>query len=142
MKKKTPRILSFYLQYKQWMKGRYGRKDTLYYDLLRLSFLSLVVAFFIFRPVFILFSFLLLGYQQYRFFSKYFYVRVNENTRYVAKKKAIFSFIHQKKKRLFSYRTHVYFPCPFCHTSLRVPRHKGKLNVTCPSCKHSFIKKS
>jgi Zn finger protein HypA/HybF involved in hydrogenase expression len=35
-----------------------------------------------------------------------------------------------------------YFRCPNCKQKLRVPRGKGKLQVTCSRCQTKFIKKS
>lgn len=46
------------------------------------------------------------------------------------------------KRSLFGTKDYVYMSCPNCKEELRVPRGKGKLKVTCPSCKHSFIKRT
>ncbi len=34
------------------------------------------------------------------------------------------------------------FVCPTCGTKLRVPKGKGKIQITCPVCKNSFIDQS
>ena len=39
-------------------------------------------------------------------------------------------------------KEHRYFKCPNCGQYLRVPRGKGKINITCRSCGASFGKKS
>lgn len=39
-------------------------------------------------------------------------------------------------------KDHRYFKCPNCGQQLRVPRGKGKLNITCRSCGVSFEKKT
>ena len=39
-------------------------------------------------------------------------------------------------------KAHRYFKCPNCSQYLRVPRGKGKITVTCRSCKASFQEKS
>lgn len=39
-------------------------------------------------------------------------------------------------------KTTVYFKCPKCKNVLSLPRHKGKLAVTCTVCGHEFIKKT
>ena len=39
-------------------------------------------------------------------------------------------------------KEHIYFKCPSCGQYLRVPRGKGKINVTCRSCGASFQEKS
>jgi ribosomal protein S27E len=39
-------------------------------------------------------------------------------------------------------KTTVYFKCPNCKNVLSLPKHKGKLAVTCTVCGHEFIKKT
>lgn len=43
---------------------------------------------------------------------------------------------------LFRKKTHKSFKCPKCHTLCRVPRGKGKIRITCPSCGEKFIKRT
>ncbi|MBR3381490.1 MAG: hypothetical protein IKG85_00420 [Clostridia bacterium] len=38
--------------------------------------------------------------------------------------------------------THRFFRCPKCGQTVRVPRGKGRIRITCPKCGHSFEKKS
>jgi hypothetical protein len=35
-----------------------------------------------------------------------------------------------------------FFKCPKCKKNLRLPKNKGKLQVTCPVCSFEFIKKT
>lgn len=44
--------------------------------------------------------------------------------------------------RIKGRKTHCYFRCPACKTRVRVPRGKGKIKITCPSCREAFIKKT
>ena len=39
-------------------------------------------------------------------------------------------------------KTHRFFRCPGCGNNLRVPKGKGKLQITCPRCGERFIKKT
>ena len=39
-------------------------------------------------------------------------------------------------------KEHRYFKCPGCGKYLRVPRGKGRITITCRSCRCSFQKKS
>jgi glutaredoxin len=39
------------------------------------------------------------------------------------------------KEKILKLVDHRIVECPECHTKLRVPINKGKLNVTCPKCK-------
>ena len=43
---------------------------------------------------------------------------------------------------VFRDKEHRYFRCPNCGQYLRVPRGKGKINVTCRNCGASFEEKS
>ena len=43
---------------------------------------------------------------------------------------------------VFRDKEHRYFRCPNCGQYLRVPRGKGKINVTCRNCGASFDEKS
>ncbi len=39
-------------------------------------------------------------------------------------------------------KTHRYFKCKECKTVLRVPRGRGKIEITCPKCRKKTIKKT
>ena len=39
-------------------------------------------------------------------------------------------------------RDNRYFDCPKCRQTVRVPRGKGKISITCPRCKERFIRKT
>lgn len=34
------------------------------------------------------------------------------------------------------------FVCSKCHQKVRVPKGKGKIEITCPKCNYKFIKRS
>lgn len=42
----------------------------------------------------------------------------------------------------FKDRQNRYFICPRCHQTVRVPRHKGKIAITCPKCKERFQRRT
>lgn len=39
-------------------------------------------------------------------------------------------------------RNNCYFLCPRCRQTVRVPRHKGKIAITCPRCKERFERRT
>lgn len=47
-----------------------------------------------------------------------------------------------RKRRWADRKTFRYFRCKYCDTVFRVPRGKGKVNVTCPVCGEKFIKRT
>lgn len=44
--------------------------------------------------------------------------------------------------RIKGRKNHCYFRCPACKTRVRVPKGKGKIKITCPSCRETFVKKT
>ncbi len=66
----------------------------------------------------------------FRSFSRNTYKRYQENRRYLALLQRIRD------------REHRYFACPQCKQSVRVPKGKGKIAITCPKCREKFIKKT
>jgi hypothetical protein len=51
-------------------------------------------------------------------------------------------FFSLQKRRLGERKTAVFIKCPNCRKTLRLPRHKGMLEVSCPVCSGSFRKKT
>lgn len=39
-------------------------------------------------------------------------------------------------------KTHKFFKCPKCRQTVRVPRGKGKIRITCPKCGEVFVKET
>ncbi|MDO4489535.1 MAG: hypothetical protein Q4B85_00455 [Lachnospiraceae bacterium] len=77
---------------------------------------------------------LLLFYTYFRMFSRNIPKRYEENRRF------------QKKYNLFSRaagdKTHRYYRCSCCGQTIRVPKGKGRIQITCPKCRNSFVKKT
>ena len=46
------------------------------------------------------------------------------------------------KKRWAQRSTYRFYKCPQCKQTVRVPKGRGKICITCPKCKTEFIKKS
>ena len=47
-----------------------------------------------------------------------------------------------RKRRFADRKTHRYFRCPQCRQTLRVPKGRGKIEISCPHCGTKFIRKS
>jgi hypothetical protein len=116
------------------MYGRYG-SDTLNKTLLFVSVGLMLVNLFIRNTIASIIisvcSLLLLVVIYIRMFSRNIYKRQKENEVFV-----------QFFRRLANIKKYKYFKCPSCKTKIRVPRNKGKIEITCPKCHNSFIKKS
>ena len=48
----------------------------------------------------------------------------------------------QKQQQWKDRKTHRYFSCPNCHQTLRVPKGKGKIKISCPKCRTELIRKT
>ena len=95
---------------------------------IRSSFLSAVV-------------WLLLICNLFRTYSRNIYKRREENEKYlkmiqpIKKRFNVIKKNHQDKE-------HKYYLCPSCKQIVRVPKGRGKITITCPTCKNRFDKKS
>lgn len=95
----------------------------------------------------------LVGWAAFRSFSKNVGARRMELWRFQNGLAAFVRFLRLHTERLrgfFAYqglrwrnrKTTVYFKCPHCKKILSLPRHRGKLAVTCTVCGHQFIRKT
>lgn len=116
-----------------FMTGRYGT-DKLNMAILGAGLIACLLALFIRMPMLDLaltvLSYGLMFWAIFRALSRNTYKRYQENRKYLV-------LVERLKDR-----QHRYFTCPKCRQTVRVPRGKGKLAITCPRCKERFIKKS
>lgn len=132
---------------KKWlakvMVGRYG-VDQLTNAMLVLSMVLLVVALFfgnsIVNTILWTLAVLLLVAGYYRIFSKKTSQRYQENQKYLRLRNRITGRFRSMKERLKQRKTHRFFKCPQCGATVRVPKGKGKIKITCPKCKTAFVR--
>jgi hypothetical protein len=74
----------------------------------------------------------------FRIFSRNIYKRRAENERYLRVRNRLLSGLRLRKERWNQRRDYKFFTCPACHTTLRVPKGKGKINIVCRKCGNSF----
>ncbi len=48
----------------------------------------------------------------------------------------------QKKMSQYKDTEHKYYNCPGCNRTLRVPKGRGKIKISCPHCSREFTKKT
>jgi hypothetical protein len=117
----------------RFMSGRNGT-DKLNMCILIIGVIISIVAAILKSPMATLvlttISYVLMFWAIFRCFSRNTYKRYQENRKFL-------QFVDRIKDR-----DHRYFDCPKCHQSVRVPRHKGKIAITCPKCKEKFIRKT
>ena len=124
----------------RFMYGRYGN------DQLNLFLIGVYLAFFLLaaitdRGLFSLVGELLLLVALFRMLSRNLGKRREENTKFMKKATPVIQWL-RLQRNIHRDKDHHYFRCPNCGQQLRVPRGKGKITVTCRSCKASFQEKS
>ncbi len=75
-------------------------------------------------------SYVLMIWAIFRSLSRNINKRYQENRRFLL----MLDRIKDRKNR--------YFICPRCRQTVRVPRHKGKIAITCPKCKERFQRRT
>lgn len=125
---------------RRMMAGRYGSDQLTVALLVLYAALYLTAQAIRWLPLAIL-ALLLLCYAFYRMLSRDLSRRWRENQwflRYWNRVSGWFGrFMRVRRDR----RTHRYYKCPNCSSRLRVPKGKGKIQITCPVCGKEFIKK-
>lgn len=118
---------------RSFMAGRYGT-DKLNMAILGAGVVLCMVSLFFRMPwvnlILTLLSYALLFWALFRTMSRNTYKRYRENRRFLL-------FFDKMKDR-----EHRYYDCPRCHQSVRVPRGKGKIAITCPKCREKFVRKT
>lgn len=119
--------------FRQFMQGRYGTdklNTAILLTGLALSFLQILVPGAWTKWALMMLSYGFMIWAIFRMLSRNTYKRYQENRKYLR-------FLDRLKDR-----EHKYFQCPRCRQSVRVPRGKGKIAISCPKCKEKFIKKT
>ena len=124
----------------RFMQGRYRR------DALGKFLMVLVVACFVLSlfgtHLFYLLGLGLLIYAYFRMFSRNIYKRSAENSEYLKYEYKVKQFFATWKRDMNQRKTHHIYRCASCKQKIRVPRGKGKIEIRCPKCGHTFIKNS
>ena len=103
---------------------------------------SMLLSSFTRSKILSLLAWALIIYTYFRIFSRNTCKRAAENQTYLARTYKIRCWF-AKKKNLFAQRkTHHIYRCPSCKQKIRIPKGKGKIEIRCPKCNTTFIKKS
>lgn len=125
--------MNFANSIQRMMMGRYGH-DRLNVALLVVGLIMTVISMFVRVKLVVLvttlLSYVFLILALIRCFSRNTYKRYNENRRFLL-------LVDRLKDR-----SNRYYSCPKCRQTIRVPRGKGKIAITCPKCREKFIKKT
>ena len=125
----------------RFMYGRYG-VDTLNKFLVGSALVSFLFSTFFDSSIFYSLAVILLIYSYFRMFSKNIYKRAAENQSFLNYTAKARTKIQHLKGTLIQLRTYHIYKCPSCRQKIRIPRGKGKIEITCPMCRSKFIKRS
>ena len=129
------------LKINRFMYGRYGADRFSNFLLITASVFSLLsfirVLWFLY-----FFGLALIVYAIFRIMSRNFAARRKELDVYLKITGKIKGSFSLSKRKWNERKTHKYFKCPKCKANLRVPKGKGKIEVTCAKCGHRFDAKS
>ncbi|MGL6201835.1 MAG: hypothetical protein ACRC3H_23190 [Lachnospiraceae bacterium] len=125
----------------RFMYGRYG-VDAFSKFLIGIGFAFAIITMIINLPVLYYISLVLIIYAYFRMFSKNHPKRYAENQAYYKYTRGIRNSVSKLKYNLKQRRTHHIYSCPSCKQKIRIPKGKGKIEVRCPKCSNTFIKRS
>ena len=131
-------------RFQRFMYGRYGT-DEFSRVLVGITMVCFVLTWFtggILETVIYFLGWMSCIYAYVRMFSRNHGKRWAENQKYLSFKNRMLGNINRQKNYAQQRKTHRIFACPGCKQKIRVPKGKGKIEITCPKCKTKFRKKS
>lgn len=120
---------------------RYGT-DELNNLLIGIAFVLIVINIFVRASWLGLMATAVLVYTLWRGLSTQVDDRRNENEVFLDHAGRFRPWLRDPRAAFNEARTYKHVMCPDCGQKVRVPRHKGKLRVTCPKCHTKFEVKS
>ena len=126
------------------MYGRYG-VDQLGRAMLIFALVLCVLSLFVPRRlsgIIYYISLILIILMYIRMFSKNIQNLYQENNKYLSLKASFLRKFHREKEIFSQRRFYHFYRCPRCRQRIRIPRGKGRIEIRCPKCSQTFIKKS
>ncbi|EEG48759.1 hypothetical protein [Blautia hydrogenotrophica] len=124
-----------------FMQGRYGA-DQLYRVMLIGGAVLVILSNFIFEVFFLLLGWILVVLAFVRAFSKDYSRRYAENQKFLELTGKIRKVFGKQRYVMEQRKDYHIYTCPQCRQKIRMPRGKGKVEISCPKCHTKFIKKS
>lgn len=129
----------------RFMAGRYGADEfARFLNIWVLVFLVLSM-FGGWLPVLSVFYVIGIGlmiYNCFRMLSRNTSKRYEENRRFLDMRYRFTVKRDRMKKRFAQRSTHRFYKCPDCKQTVRVPKGRGKICITCPKCRREFVRRS
>lgn len=128
-------------KFMRFMYGRYG-VDAFGKCLLIFAIIFMLIGGWTESEFLTMLSWAFLFYSYFRMFSKNIYKRSAENQAYLTKTYKLRCWFARQKNMMSQRKTHHIYKCPTCRQKIRIPRGKGRIEIRCPKCNTTFIKKS
>ena len=137
---------------RRFLYGRNGM-DNLGKLSMFIALILVIITMFCHNTYVYIAALIFLGYAYFRMMSKNVSKRYMENQKYLKLTAGIRpvinkagygmrNFFAKLKSRIMTLKTHHIYKCPSCGQKVRVPRGRGKIEITCPKCRNKFVKKS
>ncbi|MBQ1310512.1 MAG: hypothetical protein IIY55_01590 [Blautia sp.] len=133
-------------KFARFMVGRYGADQLSRFTLI--ASLVLIILSMFFGGVPVLGSLInMLGLfgvviTYYRMFSRNIQKRYEENQKYLEYSRKVRERIGREQYLMEQRKTNHIYSCPGCGQKIRVPKGKGRIEISCPKCHTKFIKNS
>lgn len=125
----------------RFMAGRYGM-DALGRFTISLALFFIVLNWFISNRFTGLLFWVCIILTYFRMLSRDVYKRSAENQQFLNRTSKVRRWFYTQKNTFAQRKTHHIYRCPSCKQKIRVPKGKGRIEIRCPKCSTTFIKKS
>ena len=132
----------------RFLRGRYGPDElgrflsVLGVAAVILTILARLLGSGFFSAVFSLLAVLSVGWCYWRILSRNFARRQAENLAYRSARQRLGDWLCLQKDCFSQRKEYAFFRCPGCGRTVRVPKGKGRLRITCRHCGYTFEKKT
>lgn len=130
----------------RFMQGRYG-VDQFAKFTMGVALVSIVLAIFVntgsSAGTFLdTLGLVAIVYTYFRIFSRNISKRAQENQKYLSATAKIRQRLNKEKNLMRQRKDYHIYTCPACGQKVRIPRGKGKIEISCPKCHSKFVKRS
>lgn len=130
----------------RFMQGRYG-VDQFAKFTMGVALVSIVLAIFVNTgssagSLLDMLGLVAIVYTYFRIFSRNISKRAQENQKYLSATAIIRQRLNKEKNLMKQRKDYHIYTCPSCGQKVRIPRGKGKIEISCPKCHSKFVKRS
>lgn len=128
------------------MQGRYG-VDQFAKFTMGVALVSIVLAIFVNTgssagSLLDMLGLVAIVYTYFRIFSRNISKRAQENQKYLSATAKLRQRLNKEKNMMKQRKDYHIYTCPSCGQKVRIPRGKGKIEISCPKCHSKFVKRS